>query len=62
MAYGKIYETTWWGASLEDGFGSIYYDISLTELEIITLLRTRSSFYEENEDTTTIVNNLQNCE
>lgn len=26
MAYGKIYETTWWGLPTETGWGSIYYD------------------------------------
>lgn len=28
MAYGKIYETTWWGNPQADGWGNVYYDFS----------------------------------
>lgn len=28
MSYGKIYETSWWGNPVEDGWGNIYYDLA----------------------------------
>ncbi len=26
MAFGNIYNTTWWGLPEEDGWGDIYYE------------------------------------
>jgi len=31
MSYGKIYETTWWGNPVRNGWGGIYYDLSVTD-------------------------------
>jgi hypothetical protein len=28
MSYGSIYETSWWGNPVEDGWGGIYYDLA----------------------------------
>tara|TARA_R110000796_G_scaffold80517_2_gene178243 strand:+ start:519 stop:692 length:174 start_codon:yes stop_codon:yes gene_type:complete len=29
--FGKIYETTWWGNPIEDGWGDIYFDETVNE-------------------------------
>ena len=26
MSWGKIYDTSWWGNPIENGWGGIYYD------------------------------------
>ena len=26
--FGKIYETTWWGSPVKDGWGGIYYNLA----------------------------------
>ena len=31
MSYGKIYETTWWGNPVQNGWGGIYYALSVTD-------------------------------
>ena len=28
MSWGKIYNSTWWGNPIKDGWGGIYYDIA----------------------------------
>ena len=34
MGFGKIYETTWFGNPVENGFGGIYFDISFSEIAL----------------------------
>jgi len=34
MAFGKIYDTTYWGSPVENGWGGIYFE--LTELEVLS--------------------------
>ena len=29
MNYGSIYSSTWWGLPQENGWGGIYYDLTL---------------------------------
>lgn len=29
MSYGSIYDSTWWGSPEEDGWGGIYYDLTV---------------------------------
>tara|TARA_R110000772_G_scaffold240378_1_gene352577 strand:+ start:31 stop:216 length:186 start_codon:yes stop_codon:yes gene_type:complete len=28
MSYGSIYEVTWWGSPLQNGWGGIYFDLA----------------------------------
>tara|TARA_R110000822_G_scaffold79089_1_gene189401 strand:+ start:42 stop:233 length:192 start_codon:yes stop_codon:yes gene_type:complete len=28
MSFGKIYDTTWFGSPVQNGWGGIYYDLS----------------------------------
>jgi len=32
MAWGKIYDTTWWGRPTETGWGSIYFGLNQQEV------------------------------
>tara|TARA_R110002167_G_scaffold16397_2_gene64187 strand:+ start:497 stop:682 length:186 start_codon:yes stop_codon:yes gene_type:complete len=34
MGFGKIYETTWFGNPVENGFGGIYFDLSFGEIAL----------------------------
>tara|TARA_R110000822_G_C15322891_1_gene493894 strand:- start:119 stop:316 length:198 start_codon:yes stop_codon:yes gene_type:complete len=34
IGYGKIYETTWWGSPVLNGWGGIYYDLSINEITL----------------------------
>jgi hypothetical protein len=29
MSYGSIYSSTWWGYVEENGYGGIYYDLTV---------------------------------
>ena len=33
MSYGSIYETSWWGSPVENGWGGIYYDLASSGYE-----------------------------
>ena len=64
MSYGKIYETTWWSNPVEDGWGGIYYDLSVTSEvpSLLSSLQARATYYENSSGTTTILTALENCE
>ena len=64
MGYGEIYKTSWWGSPVKDGWGGIYFDLSVTS-EVPNLLETlqaRATYYENATGTTTILTALENCE
>lgn len=64
MSYGKIYETTWWGNPAENGWGGIYYSLSVTSVipALLSALQTRATSFENATGTTTILTELENCE
>jgi len=64
MSYGKIYETTYWGNPVQNGWGGIYYDISVTSEipALLTALQARATNFENSTGTTTILTALENCE
>ena len=41
MSFGKIYETTWWGNPVQNGWGGIYYNLSSSFNAITTAYNTR---------------------
>jgi len=63
MAFGVIYNVTWWGFSSPTGFGSIYagYATPLEILLILQSLESRATYYENVVGTTSILTNLENC-
>jgi len=64
MSYGKIYETTNWGNPVQNGWGGIYYDLSVTSEipALLSALQARATYYENATGTTTILTALENCE
>tara|TARA_R100000654_G_C2594241_1_gene113837 strand:- start:141 stop:335 length:195 start_codon:yes stop_codon:yes gene_type:complete len=64
MSYGKIYETTWWGNPNENGWGGIYYALSVTSEipDLLSALQARATYYENVTGTTAILTSLENCE
>jgi hypothetical protein len=42
MSYGKIYDTTWWGNPVKDGWGDVYYDLQTDEAFKITVDTTQA--------------------
>ena len=64
MSYGKIYETTYWGNPVQNGWGGIYYDISVTSEipALLSALQARATNFENSTGTTTILTALENCE
>jgi len=64
MGYGEIYKTTWWGLPVQDGWGGIYYDLSVTSAvpNLLESLQARATYYENATGTTTILTALENCE
>tara|TARA_R100000654_G_scaffold55446_1_gene81790 strand:- start:2094 stop:2288 length:195 start_codon:yes stop_codon:yes gene_type:complete len=64
MSYGKIYETTYWGNPVQNGWGGIYYDLSVTSEipDLLAALEARSDNFENSTGTTTILTALENIE
>ena len=57
----EVYENSWWGSPVENGWGGIYYDLSVTS-EIPSLLSTlqaRASYYENVTCTTATLTELE---
>jgi len=57
----EIYPVSWWGSPVENGWGGIYYDLSVTS-EIPSLLSTlqaRASYYENVTCTTATLTELE---
>ena len=42
MSYGKIYETTWWGNPVKNGWGDVYYDLQTEQAFRITVDTTQA--------------------
>jgi len=58
----EIYPVSWWGSPVENGWGGIYYDLSVTS-EIPSLLSTlqaRADYYENVTCTTATLTELEN--
>ena len=41
MSFGKIYDTTWFGSPVQNGWGGIYYDLSSPFNAITSAYNTR---------------------
>jgi len=57
----EIYPVSWWGSPVENGWGGIYYDLSVTS-EIPSLLSTlqaRATYYENVTCTTATLTELE---
>ena len=62
MSYGAIYPVTWWGSPIDGGFGDIYYDLVDNVItEYLEDLQNRATNYENEDNTTAILNSLDSC-
>ena len=44
----EIYPVSWWGNPVQNGWGGIYYDLSVTSAipSLLSTLQARASYYE----------------
>jgi len=60
----EIYKSSWWGSPIQNGWGGIYYDLSVTSAvpNLITTLQARATYSENITCTTAILTALENIE
>ena len=60
----EIYKSSWWGSPIQNGWGNIYYDLSVTSAvpNLITTLQARATYSENITCTTAILTALENIE
>ena len=60
----EIYNSTWWGSPVEDGWGGIYYDYANPSVvpSLLNTLQARATYFENRTCTTTTLTALENIE
>ena len=60
----EAYENSWWGSPVQNGWGGIYYDLSVTSAipNLLSTLQTRASYYENVTCTTATLTTIENIE
>ena len=60
----EVYEISWWGSPVQNGWGGIYYDLSVTSAipSLLASLQARASYYENVTCTTATLTTLENIE
>ena len=60
----NIYESSWWGSPIENGWGGIYYRLAFPSVipALLTTLQARATYYENVTCTTAILTALENIE
>ncbi len=60
----EIYDSTWWGLPVENGWGAIYYRLAFPSAipSLLTTLQARATYYENVTCTTAILTALENIE
>jgi len=60
----EAYENSWWGSPVQNGWGGIYYDLSVTSAipNLLSTLQARASYYENVTCTTATLTELENIE
>ena len=60
----NIYESSWWGSPIENGWGGIYYRLAFPSVipGLLTTLQARATYYENVTCTTAILTALENIE
>jgi len=60
----EIYPVSWWGNPVQNGWGGIYYDLSVTSAipSLLSTLQARASYYENVTCTTEILTTIENIE
>ena len=60
----EVYENSWWGSPVQNGWGGIYYDLSVTSAipSLLSTLQARATYYENVTCTTATLTELENIE
>ena len=60
----EIYPVSWWGSPIQNGWGGIYYDLSVTSAipSLLASLQARATYYENVTCTTATLTTLENIE
>ena len=60
----EAYENSWWGSPVQNGWGGIYYDLSVTSAipNLLSTLQARASYYENVTCTTATLTTIENME
>lgn len=60
----EIYRVSWWGSPVENGWGGIYYDLSVTSEvpSLLSTLQARATYYENVTCTTATLTTIENIE
>ena len=60
----EIYDSTWWGLPVENGWGSIYYRLAFPSAipALLVTLEARATYYENITCTTATLTALENIE
>ena len=58
------YENRWWVSPVQNGWGGIYYDLSVTSAipSLLSTLQARASYYENVTCTTATLTKIENIE
>ena len=57
----EIYDSTWWGSPVEDGWGGIYYNYANPSVvpSLLTTLQARATYFENTTCTTATLTALE---
>lgn len=60
----EIYPVSWWGSPVQNGWGGIYYDLSVTSEvpSLLSTLQARATYYENVTCTTATLTTIENIE
>ena len=58
----EIYNSSWWGNPVQNGWGGIYYDLTSAVPNLLSTLQARATYYENVTCTTAILTALENIE
>ena len=60
----EIYNSSWWGSPIENGWGGIYYRLAFPSVvpDLLTTLQARATYYENVTCTTATLTALENIE
>ena len=60
----EIYNSSWWGSPIENGWGGIYYRLAFPSVipALLTTLQARATYYENVTCTTATLTALENIE
>ena len=60
----EAYENSWWGSPVQNGWGGIYYNLSVTSAipNLLSTLQARATYYENVTCTTATLTTIENIE